>query len=244
MTDRLYQRDSYLRTFSARVVQAGPDGAILDRSAFFPSGGGVVGDEGTLAGPDGALHRVVETAESEAGPLHRIVSPQGHGGLKAGDAVTGALDWARRHTLMRYHTGTHVLTGVMFTSHGVRVTGNQLTPEKGRVDFAFAEFDRTLLESGFQRSNEILARQLEVRVSFVPVVQARARPELFKLETTFRHDLPELRLVEIAGFDIQADGGCHVANLREVGRLVLTKSENKGKANRRVYFVLESPAGS
>jgi misacylated tRNA(Ala) deacylase len=241
MTDRLYQRDSYLKTFTARVVQAGPDGVLLDRTAFFPSGGGVLGDEGTLAGPDGTVHRVAETAEGEAGPLHRMVSPAGHGGLKAGDEVQGALDWARRYTLMRYHTATHVLTGVMFKDHGVRVTGNQLTPEKGRVDFAFAEFDRALLESGFARSNEIVDRKLAVRVSFIPAEQARARPELFKLETTFRHDLPELRLVEIDGFDIQADGGCHVANLGEIGHLVLTKSENKGKANRRVYFVLETP---
>lgn len=241
MTDRLYQRDSYLRTFPARVTEAGAGGAILDRTAFFPSGGGVLGDLGTLSGADGTVHAVAETVESDQGPLHRVVSPDGHAGLKAGDAVNGALDWARRYVLMRYHTATHVLTGVMFKTHGVRVTGNQLTPEKGRVDFAFAEFDRDMLESGFRRSNEILAQHLEVRVSFVSADQARARPEWFKLETAFPHDLPELRLVEIAGFDIQADGGCHVANLAEVGRIVLTKSENKGKANRRVYFVLDPP---
>ncbi len=239
MTERLYQRDSYLKTFSARVKQAGPGGTVLDRTAFFPAGGGVLGDEGTLVGQDGGAHRVIETVEGEHGPLHRLASPTGHAGLVPGESVTGTLDWARRYALMRYHTATHVLTGVMFTDYGVRVTGNQLTPEKGRVDFAFAEFDRELLEAGFRRSNEVLAQRLEVRVSFLPADQARARPDLFKLETAFRHDLPELRLVEIVGFDVQADGGCHVANLGEVGRLMLTKSENKGKSNRRVYFALE-----
>jgi Ser-tRNA(Ala) deacylase AlaX len=239
MTERLYQRDGYLQTFSARVTHAGPEGIVLDRTAFFPSGGGVLGDTGTLRGPDGAIHQVVETAEGELGPLHRLASPAGHAGPAEGDAVEGALDWARRFTLMRYHTATHVLTGVMFADHHVRVTGNQLTPEKGRVDFAFAEFDRELLETGFRRSNEIVAQKLPVRITFLPAEQARARPELFKLETAFRHDLQELRLVEIVGFDVQADGGCHVANLSEVGRLVLTKTENKGKSNRRVYFVLE-----
>jgi misacylated tRNA(Ala) deacylase len=160
-------------------------------------------------------------------------------GLAPGDVVTGELDWTRRNLLMRYHTATHVLTGVMFNDYSVRVTGNQLTPEKGRVDFAFEQFDREVLEEGFRRSNALVARDLAVRISFVPAAEAQARPELFKLETTFRHDLPELRLVEIEGFDTQADGGCHVAKLGEIGRLVLTKTENKGKVNRRVYFVLE-----
>jgi Ser-tRNA(Ala) deacylase AlaX len=127
----------------------------------------------------------------------------------------------------------------MFKDYAVRVTGNQLTPEKARVDFAFEQFDREVLEEGFRRSNALVARDLPVRISFVPAGEARARPELFKLETEFRHELPELRLVDIVGFDVQADGGCHVASLKEIGRLVLTKCENKGKANRRVYFVLE-----
>jgi misacylated tRNA(Ala) deacylase len=210
---------------------------VLDRTAFFPSGGGVLGDEGTLRGPAGRVYRVVETVESENGPLHRLEAA-GDSALAVGDTVEGALDWERRFTLMRYHTATHVLTGVMFTDHGVRVTGNQLTPEKGRVDFAFSEFDREVLEAGFRRSNEIVAKGLPVRVSFLPAEAARARPELFKLETAFRHDLAEVRLVEIVGFDVQADGGCHVANLAEIGKLVLTKTENKGKSNRRVVFVL------
>jgi misacylated tRNA(Ala) deacylase len=156
-----------------------------------------------------------------------------------GAEVEGRLDWARRFTLMRYHTAMHVLTGVMFKDFGVRVTGNQITPEKARVDFAFPEFDRTILEDGFRRSNDVIAQDLPVRVSFVSAAEAKARPELFKLETEFPHDLAELRLVEIVGFDTQADGGCHVARLSEIGKLVFTKAENKGKANRRVYFVVE-----
>jgi Ser-tRNA(Ala) deacylase AlaX len=238
MTERLYQRDSYLRTFDARVTAVRPDGVVLDRTGLFPSGGGVLGDEGALTGPDGRSHRVTETVESEGGVLHRLDAP----GLSVGDAVTGEVDWPRRYLLMRYHTATHVLTGVMFKDYRVRVTGNQLTPEKARVDFAFEQFDRETLEEGFRRSNALVERNLPVRVSFVPAAEAKSRPELFKLETEFRHDLAELRLVDIVGFDVQADGGCHVASLQEIGRLVLTKCENKGKVNRRVYFVLEEPA--
>lgn len=115
-----------------------------------------------------------------------------------------------------------------------------VTPEKARVDFAFEHFDRAVLEEGFLRSNAVVARNCPCAFSFVPADEARARPELFKLETEFRHDVAELRLVDIVGFDVQADGGCHVAILKEIGRLVLTKCENKGKANRRVYFLLET----
>jgi Ser-tRNA(Ala) deacylase AlaX len=143
---------------------------------------------------------------------------------------------------MRYHTATHVLTGVMFNDYRVRVTGNKLTPDQGRVDFAFEQFDRAVLEEGFRRANALVGQDLPVRISFIPAAEARARPELFKLETAFRHDLPEVRLVDIVGFDVQADGGCHVARLGEIGRLALTRCENKGKANRRVYFALEEPA--
>lgn len=239
MTERLYQRDGYLRAFEARVASAEADAIVLDRTAFFPTGGGVLGDAGTLTGGAGAF-RVVETVEDERGLVHRLERP----GLATGEAVRGELDWARRYRLMRYHTATHVLTGVMFNDWGVRVTGNQLTPDKARVDFAFAQFDREVLEEGFRRANALVARDLPVRVSFVPAADALARPELFKLETGFPHDLAEIRLVEIAGFDTQADGGCHVASLREIGRLALTKTENKGKANRRVYFVLEDAASS
>jgi Ser-tRNA(Ala) deacylase AlaX len=243
MTERLYQRDSYLTAFDAHVTAVQPEGVVLDRTAFFPTGGGVLGDQGTLTGPDGRALRVVETVEGDAGILHRLEA-QGlleTPGLAAGAAVHGALDWARRYVLMRYHTAMHVLTGVMFNDYQVRVTGNQIAPDKSRVDFAFQEFDRALLEEGFRRANALVAQDLPVRISFLSAAEAKARPELFKLETTFRHDLPELRLVDIVGFDVQADGGCHVASLKECGRLVLTKSENKGKANRRVYFVLEGP---
>ena len=234
---RLYQEDSYLKSFEARVVAVRPEGVALDRTAFFPTGGGVLGDEGVITAPDGAAYRVVETVEDETGIFHRTDRP----GLAQGDAVRGELDWTRRYLLMRHHTACHVLSGVMFNDYRVRVTGNQLTPEKGRVDFAFEQFDRAVLEEGFRRANALIERALPVKVSVIPMAEAKARPELFKLETAFPHDLAQIRLVDIVGFDVQADGGCHVASLAEVGKIVLAKSENKGKANRRVYFTLETP---
>ena len=235
MTERLYQKDSYLRDFEGQVVRVEPDGVVLDRTVFFPSGGGVMGDQGFLTAADGTKYQVVETLDMEGEVFHKLDKP----GLQAGDSVKGALDWERRYILMRYHTATHVLTGVMFKDYNVRVTGNQLTPEKGRVDFSFETYDKAVLEEGFQKSNDLVAKNLPVEISFLPASEAKARPELFKLETGFRHDLDELRLVDIVGFDVQADGGCHVAHLKEVGSLTMTKAENKGKSNRRVYFVLD-----
>jgi misacylated tRNA(Ala) deacylase len=234
MTDRLYQRDMTLGRFSARVIECRGQDVVLDRTAFFPAGGGVQGDRGNLVA-GGREIAVVETHEQENAILHRIEGEA----PASGTEVEGQLDWPRRYALMRYHTAMHVLTGVMFKDFGVRVTGNQITPEKARVDFAFPEFDRAILENGFRRSNEVIAKDLPVRVAFVSAAEAQSRPELFKLETEFPHDLAELRLVEIVGFDTQADGGCHVAKLSEIGKLVFTKAENKGKANRRVYFVVE-----
>jgi len=232
--ERLYQADSYLRTFTTTVQAVRGDAVVLERTAFFPTGGGVLGDEGRLVTADGGAVAVMETLDDGDEVLHRVAGPP----PDPGTAVTGELDWARRYALMRYHTATHVLTGVMFNDFGVRVTGNQLTPERGRVDFAFETYDRSILEEGFRRANAVVARDLPVRIGRVSAAEARARPELFKLETGFRKELEALRLVEIVGFDVQADGGCHVARLAEVGPLALTKTENKGRANRRVYFEL------
>lgn len=236
MTKRLYQHDSYLQSFSGTVTGHGTEGVTLDQTAFFPSGGGVLGDEGVLTAEDGSAFTVTETVDWEGAVLHRI-----EGALPTiGTPLNGKLDWARRYMLMRYHTATHVLTGVMFKDYGVKVTGNQLTPLKGRVDFSFEAFDRAVLEAGFEKSNALVKENREVRISFIPQAEAQNRPELFKLETAFRHNVEEIRLVDIVDFDIQADGGCHVAKLGEIGSLRLTKSENKGKANRRVYFELEA----
>src|SRR2546425_2714311 len=171
MTERLFQRDSYLKTFDARVTAVRPEGVVLDRTAFFPTGGGVLGDTGTLTGLSGSF-RVVETVEDEGGVFHRLE----RAGLAVDDAVQGELEWARRYLLMRYHTATHVLTGVMFNDFHVRVTGNQLTPDKGRVDFAFEQFDRDVLEEGFRRANAIVAQDLAVRVSSSPPLGPGPRP--------------------------------------------------------------------
>lgn len=237
MSAQLYQQDSYLREFSTQVKTVSDEGVVLERTAFFPSGGGVLGDTGTLREASGITHRVVETQDTPQGILHRIQGSQ----PATSALVQGVLDWPRRYLLMRYHTATHVLCGVMFRDHGVRVTGCQLTLEKGRVDFSFPAFQREALEAAFKKANVHVQENLPVRISSISATEAAARPELFKLEAGFRHELELLRLVEIVGLDIQADGGCHVRSTGEIGALKLRKTESKGRNNRRVYFELGDP---
>jgi misacylated tRNA(Ala) deacylase len=234
MTERLYQQDMTMQSFTAEVLDVWGNSVLLDRTAFFPRGGGVDCDLGFLSTPDGRF--IVEGTVEDDGQILHIVSEDG---IEEGMPVEGVIHWPRRHLLMRYHTAMHVLTGVMFQDCGARVTGNQITEEKARVDFNFPEFDRALLDQGFARANEIIALDLPVKASLLSAEDAKQRPELFKLESQFPHELDQIRLIEIEGFDVQADGGCHVARLSEIGKIVPGKAENKGKSNRRVYFTIE-----
>lgn len=234
MTEKLYQQDVTLQHFNAVVLDVWGQTVLLDQTAFFPRGGGVDCDLGFISSPVGKF--MVEDTYEEDGQILHIVAEDG---LEPGMPVEGVIHWPRRQLLMRYHTAMHVLTGVMFNDFAARVTGNQITVDKARVDFNFPEFDRALLDKGFARSNEIIAQDLPVKVSTISAEEARARPDLFKLESEFPHELEQIRLVEIEGFDVQADGGCHVARLSEIGKLVPGKAENKGKSNRRVYFTIE-----
>jgi len=180
MTERLYQRDMTLGRFPARLIECRWSAVVLDRTAFFPGSVGVPGDTGKLA-VAGREIPVVETTEQAGTILHRVegMPPD------QGSEVEGRLDGSRRHRLMPYHTAMHQLTGVMFQHFGVRVTGNQITPEKARVGFAFAVFDGAIMEDGLRRANDLIAQILPVRISFVPIAESKARPEWFKLETEF-----------------------------------------------------------
>ena len=151
MTQRLYYTEPSRRSFDGTVVTVSPANnrlhVILDQTAFYPTSGGQPFDTGTLGGA-----AVVDVIDNEDGTITHVVS----GSLRPGEVVTGEIDWARRYLLMRYHTATHVLTGVMFNDWNVRVTGNQLTPDKARVDFAFEHFDRDTLDEGFRRAATLL----------------------------------------------------------------------------------------
>ncbi len=234
MTELLYMDDSYLKEFEAEVVEAIEDRVILNRTAFYPVGGGLPSDTGVLL-KGGGEYRVEEVRKEGGKVWHGV---PGHS-LSPGDVVKGVIDWDRRYRVMRMHTALHALIAVMNRRFGVLVTGNKVGPERSRVDVNLERPDRELVEKAIAETNEELAKGLPVKIYYLPREEAMKIPGIVKLAKALPPSVQKLRIVEIEGLDIQADGGPHVANTREVGRIVFLKLENKGKNNRRIHFTLE-----
>ena len=236
MSEALYMNDSYLKEWDAEIKSVSQDKfIILDKTAFFPKGGGVEWDTGKIIKVDGEEFNVVYTGKFSGEISHEIDKK----GLKVGDKVHCKLDWDRRYLLMRYHTGTHVLSGVFFKEYNLKITGNQLTTEKGRVDLNMEEMDIDSFKNAIVKSNEIINKNLAVEIYYLSRHEAEKDSDLFKLAKGFSHDIDTIRIVDIKGFDRQADGGCHVKNLNEVGMLKFKEAVNKGKDFKRVYFTIE-----
>jgi misacylated tRNA(Ala) deacylase len=234
MTDRLYQTDSYLREFEAVItaVQAEQRGVYLDRTAFYPGGGGQPCDTGTLV-VDGQRY-VVGKVEKDG--LHVI---EGQTLPPAGAEVTGALDWDRRYRLMRTHTAMHILCGVVWRDYGASVTGGQMEPLQGRMDFEFERLQKELVSEIEQRINAEVAAARDVRVKILPREEAFQIPDLIRTKINLLPEgIAEVRTVEIVGLDLQADGGTHVANTREVGTIRISDYKSKGGINKRIYVEL------
>jgi len=235
-TELLYLRDAYLKTFDAVVIGVDGDRVALDRTAFYPTGGGQPHDTGTLAF-DGGQAAVTDVVK--VGPLvwHRLDGGEPHVG---GATVRGALDWDRRHALMRTHTALHVLCGVIWNRWGKAVTGGQISPLAARMDF---EFDP--LPEGFGATvqalvNAELAADRPIEVSFLPRDEVLVDADLIRTRANLiPESVRQVRVVDIVGLDRQADGGTHVATTAEVGRVRVVKTESKGKGNKRIRLVVE-----
>jgi Ser-tRNA(Ala) deacylase AlaX len=226
--------DSYLKEFEARVVEVSGDSVVLDKTAFHPRGGGLPEDTGALI-KEGREVKVVQVSSEGGRVLH---SAPGHG-FSVGDTVKGVLDWERRYLIMRMHTGIHALASVFNKRTGALITGNQVNVDKSRLDLNLEKMDRTLIDDVFRETNRELASGRTVKIYYLPREEALKIPGIVKLADAAPPSVERLRIVEIEGLDIQADGGPHVANTKEVGELVLLKVENKGRNNRRVYFTLK-----
>lgn len=238
MTDLLYQRDSYIKTFDA-VVTASDEanhGIILDRTAFYPGGGGQPADQGTLS--DGTTtYTVTKARKAGAAVIHSI---EGETLPAVGTLLHGELNWNRRYQLMRTHTAMHVLCGVVFRDYGASVTGGDMDPLAGRMDFEFETMQKELVQTIETAVNEEIAKGHPVRVDILPRDQAFQIPDLIRTKINLLPEgIAEVRIVEIVGLDLQADGGTHVANTSEVGRIRVTDYKSKGKINKRIYVELE-----
>ena len=238
MTDGLYLNDSYLRECQARVERVDGKRVFVDKTVFYPQGGGQPSDTGKIVRASDAVEFKVEKVLKESGEAAHYVDREG---LAAGDSVRLEIDWARRHKIMRMHTAAHVLGFVMF-SRGVLVTGNQLGDALTRFDFNLeAGLHREALEEGVAAANELLRSGAEVKAFELPREEALKIPGVVKLADKLPPAIERLRIVQIGDFDAQADGGTHVRSLSEVGQLRIEKIENKGAANKRVYFSLLNP---
>lgn len=227
----LYFQDSYMKEFTSKVISLGPNFIELEKTAFYPTGGGQPCDTGKiLFGKKES--KVVEVVKSNGKILHFL-----NGELpELGAEVTGFIDWGKRYMLMRMHTAAHILCAIFFKKANALITGNQLGIEKSRIDFGLENFNRELMEHLFAEANEIVNKALEVKSYFISRQRAMKNPEFFKLANKLPPATKNLRIVEISGFDRQADGGTHVKNTKEIGKIELLSLENRGKNNRRAYF--------
>lgn len=232
-------KDSYLKEFDAVIESVNGDGekegkfVVLDNTAFYPNGGGQPHDTGKII-TDSGEYDVVFVGKFGGKISHEV----SEGGLKVGDKVHGIIDWERRYKLMRMHSASHVLCGMFHNELGAKITGNQLNVDKSRIDFNIDDFDRELIQKMVDKSNELIAKGREIKIYFMPKEEAMKIEGIVKLAGAMPPKVTEMRIVEINNFDLQADGGTHVRNTSEIGKIVMGKLENKGKSNRRVYFEL------
>lgn len=230
MTELIYQTDSYVKEFTAQVVGHAPEqnGVLLDRTAFYPGGGGQPNDMGELRVGD-VVYPVTSVAR---GNVHII-----QGELPAvGTTVTGILDWDRRYKLMRTHTAMHILCGVVWRDYSASVTGGNMDPLSGRMDFEFERMQKELVTEIETRINAEIAAARDLRVKILPRDEAFKIPDLIRTKINLLPEgIPEVRTVEIVGLDLQADGGTHVANTREVGHIKIADYKSKGGINKRIY---------
>lgn len=206
---------------------------VLDETYFYPAGGGQPHDEGALTRGDEEF-RVVFVKKHDGNVSHEV----DRDGLAVGDAVHCRIDEERRRRLMRSHTAAHIVSALMIQKTGAKITGNQLSLEKVRIDYNTDDYDVDLLRSLINEANAIIAKELPVATRVVPRAEAERMPGVAQLAKGLPPAVEEIRLVDIEGFDTQACGGTHVANTGEIGTLTFLKAENKGKSNRRVYFTV------
>ena len=235
MTEVLCYEDSYLQAFEATVTDIMDSGVVLDRTSFYPGGGGQPCDTGVIEW-DGESAHIFQVSRIEGKLVHKVNGPT----PDLGNSVKGRIDWIRRYQLMRTLTALHILCVVLWRDFGAQVTGGNMTPLHARMDFELKE-----MSSGFASDMEILinkevAAERDIEVSNLPREEAFKIPDLIRMKINkLPPTISEVRIVDISGLDLQADGGTHVRNTREVGKIRVVGHESKGRINKRLRIVVE-----
>jgi|TARA_R110000868_G_scaffold390482_2_gene660168 misacylated tRNA(Ala) deacylase len=231
VTEELFRDDSYLKSCTAKVLASGPDGVVLDRTVFYPTGGGQPGDSGTLAGAGGTIV-ITEAVKGGDGILHKL--EEGAAAPAVGDAVEVSLDWDRRYAHMRVHTALHLLCSVVDGG----VTGGQIGAGKGRLDFNIPG-ERPEKEALTEALNAVIAGDHPVSLSWITDAELEANPDLVRtMSVKPPMGSGKVRMVKIGDVDYQPCGGTHVRSTAEIGSIQIGKIENKGKQNRRINLTL------
>jgi misacylated tRNA(Ala) deacylase len=240
--EQLCYSDAYARTIEARVaaVENGETtSVVLDRTVFYPGGGGQPSDRGLLLRNADGRQWTVRSARKAGGEIVHDLEPDGGDPPAIGETLQVDLAWARRHALMRTHTALHALCGVVWRDYGALVTGGNMEPGSGRMDFEFERMSGDLVDAIESTVNAELAAAREVRVNVLPRAEAFAIPDLIRTKINLLPEgIEQIRTIEIVGLDLQADGGTHVANTREVGGIRVTGYESKGRINKRIRIEL------
>ncbi len=237
MTESICAVDAYARSVSAGVVAVLGDGVVLDRTVFYARGGGQPGDTGAVSWPGGGSVAVVDTVHRDGEVVHMVDDV---GGMPAvGTEVEAAIDWERRHRLMRTHTALHAMSGIVFRDYGAKVTGGNMEPGTARMDFELESLPPGFGEEIEMKLNAALGEDHEVRVLFMPRAEALGDPDLIRTKISLiPESIDPIRVIDIVGLDRQADGGTHVRSTAEVGRVRVVKTQNKGKMFRRIRIEL------
>jgi misacylated tRNA(Ala) deacylase len=244
--EQLCYTDAYARAVEGRIASvegSEPTLVVLDRTVFYPGGGGQPSDRGLLLRTADGRSWTVRSARKDGGEIVHELEP-GEGDPPAvGDVVRVDIEWARRLALMRTHTALHALCGVVWRDYGALVTGGNMEPGAGRMDFEFERMSGDLVDAIEASVNTELGASRDVRVNVLPRAEAFAIPDLIRTKVNLLPEgIDEIRTIEIVGLDLQADGGTHVANTREVGSIRVTGYESKGRINKRIRIALEDPA--
>ena len=235
-THRLDLADQTLREWDAVVLDSGPDGIVLDRSAFYPGGGGQPPDHGVLLWGGGQTR--IAGARKTGDDLY-LVPAEGDPVPPPGTAVRGAVEDGRRTALMRTHSGLHVLCGVVFRDYGALVTGGNMEPLTARMDFNLETVPPGFKETVEAACNAELQADRPIDVRSLPRAEAFELPDIIRTATNLvPAEVTEVRIVDIVGLDQQADGGTHVASTAQVARIAVVKVENKGKGFRRLRIAV------
>jgi len=240
MTEKIYLKDAYAKELDTKVTAKTPIGIILEKTIFYPTGGGVPCDTGKIT-VNGTDYVVIETKKEGDEVLHVINSPADK--ISVGDEAHCQIDWGKRYAHMRYHTALHVVGGIMENKYKAPFTGGQIYSDRTRFDSDLPSLDRELALAIMKEAQEVIDKSLNINVKFLTKDEAFSIPNLARTEPgrELLNRLTEFRVVEIESFDLQLDGGPHVSNTKEIGNLSLSNFENKGSRRKRIEFTLSSP---